>query len=47
MAANCEKFFTSYLEFSKIRADMKDFLVARLNTSLDPNGASVGVGEGE
>jgi glycosyltransferase involved in cell wall biosynthesis len=47
MAANCESYFASYLECSKIRADMKDFLVARLNTSLDPNGASVGVGEGE
>jgi glycosyltransferase involved in cell wall biosynthesis len=46
MAANCEKFFTSYLEFSKIRADMKDFLVAKLDVSRNSNGVSVGVGAG-
>jgi len=46
MAANCEKFFTSYLESSKIRADMKDFLVAKLDVSRNSNGVSVGVGAG-
>jgi glycosyltransferase involved in cell wall biosynthesis len=46
MAANCEKFFTSYLESSKISADMKDFLVAKLDTSRSSGGVSVGVGVG-
>jgi len=30
MAANSERFFASHLESGKIRADMKDFLVAKL-----------------
>jgi glycosyltransferase involved in cell wall biosynthesis len=47
MAANCEKFFTSYLESSKIRADMKDFLVAKLDASRNSRGVSVGVGSGK
>jgi glycosyltransferase involved in cell wall biosynthesis len=46
MAANCEKFFTLYLESSKIRADMKDFFVAKLDKSGSSGGVCVGIGAG-
>jgi glycosyltransferase involved in cell wall biosynthesis len=43
MAANCERFFASYLDPSKLGADMKDFLIAKLDASRSFNGVSVGV----
>ena len=46
MASNCEKYFTSNLESSKISADMKNFLVAKLDTSRNSGGVSVVVGVG-
>ena len=44
MAANCERFFALQLESGKIRADMKDFLVAKLDKSQNSCDTSVGVG---
>jgi glycosyltransferase involved in cell wall biosynthesis len=46
MAANCEKFFASYLESCKVSADMKDFLAANLDKSRNSFDTSVGVDVG-
>ena len=46
MAANCEKFFTSYLEPCKISTDMKDFFVAKLDKSRKSCDTSVCVDAG-
>jgi glycosyltransferase involved in cell wall biosynthesis len=44
MAANCERFFASHLESGKIRADMKDFFVAKLDKSRNSCDTSECVG---
>jgi len=44
MAANSERFFASHLESGKIRADMKDFLVAKLEKSRNSCDTSECVG---
>ncbi len=46
MAANCERFFASHLEASRISGDMKNFLAAKLDTSPSSGCVSVRIGAG-
>ncbi len=41
MAANCERFFAAHLDSRKLNADMKDFLIAKLDTSRNSSDTSL------